>query len=93
MSPEFKQYARQVCANAKALAKALMDFGYKLATNGTDNHLILWDLRPLQLTGNKLELVCDQCHITLNKNAICGDRSALSPGGVRIGKEVNSWDG
>lgn len=85
MTPEFKAYARQVVANSKALAEALMSKGYKLATNGTDNHLILWDLRPLGVTGGKMELVCDKCHITLNKNAVFGDRSALSPGGVRIG--------
>ena len=59
--------------------------GNKLCTGGSDNHLILWDLRPLGLTGSKIELTCDKAHITLNKNAVCGDRSALSPGGVRIG--------
>ena len=48
-------------------------------------HLILWDLRPQGLTGSKLELVCDNCCITINKNAVCGDKSALSPGGVRVG--------
>ena len=62
-----------------------MKQGYKLVTDGTDNHLILWDLRPLKLTGSKMETICDLCHITLNKNAVHGDRSALSPGGVRIG--------
>ena len=84
-TPEFKAYARQVVSNAKALAEALTSMGYILATGGTDNHLVLWDLRPLGLTGAKVELVCDKVHITLNKNAIFGDRSALSPGGVRIG--------
>jgi len=84
-TPEFKQYARQVVANAKALAQALVSKGYSLATGGTDNHLILWDLRPLSLSGAKIELVCDKVHITVNKNAVFGDRSALSPGGVRLG--------
>ena len=84
-SPEFKRYAQQVVANSKAMAKTLMDEGFTLATGGTDNHLILWDLRPQGVTGNKMELVCDAVHITLNKNAVFGDRSALSPGGVRIG--------
>lgn len=62
-----------------------MSKGYKLATNGTDNHLVLWDLRQHDITGNKMELVCDEVHITLNKNAINGDSSAFAPGGVRIG--------
>jgi len=84
-SPEFKAYARQVVANSKALASALVAKGYQLATGGSDNHLILWDLRPQEVTGNKMELVCDACHITLNKNAVRGDRSALAPGGVRVG--------
>jgi hypothetical protein len=58
---------------------------YKLVTSGTDNHLVLWDLRPTGISGNKMEKVCEMAHITLNKNAVFGDASALSPGGVRIG--------
>eukprot|EP00475_Leptophrys_vorax_P012762 TRINITY_DN19131_c0_g1_i2.p1 TRINITY_DN19131_c0_g1~~TRINITY_DN19131_c0_g1_i2.p1 ORF type:complete len:470 (+),score=44.11 TRINITY_DN19131_c0_g1_i2:188-1597(+) len=84
-TPAFKAYAAQVKANARALGDALMAKGYKLVTGGTDNHLILWDLRPLGLTGNKLEKVCDVAHITLNKNSVFGDSSAFAPGGVRIG--------
>ncbi len=84
-TPEFKEYAQQIQKNSRALAAALMSKGYKLATNGSDNHLILWDLRPLKLTGNKFEAICDYCSITLNKNSIHGDTSALVPGGVRIG--------
>ncbi|KAH7282999.1 hypothetical protein KP509_35G055800 [Ceratopteris richardii] len=85
LSPSFKVYAKQVKANAVALGNALMKKGYKIVTEGTENHLILWDLRPLGLTGNKVEKLCDLCHITLNKNAVYGDSSALAPGGVRIG--------
>merc|ERR1711972_260171 len=84
-SPEFKMYAKQVKANAAALADYLTGKGYKLATNGTENHLMLWDLRPLGLTGNKMEKVLEMVHITLNKNAVHGDVSAMTPGGVRIG--------
>lgn len=84
-TPEFKQYCKQIKANAKALAKALMDKGYTVCTDGTDNHLILWDVRPLGLTGSKIEKVCDLINISLNKNTVHGDRSAQSPGGVRIG--------
>jgi glycine hydroxymethyltransferase len=84
-SPEFKAYCKQVKANAAALAKALVAKGYKLQTDGTENHLMLWDLRPLGLTGSKMEKVFEMVHITLNKNAVRGDVSAMSPGGVRIG--------
>uniref|UniRef100_A0A453D4K9 Serine hydroxymethyltransferase n=1 Tax=Aegilops tauschii subsp. strangulata TaxID=200361 RepID=A0A453D4K9_AEGTS len=86
LTPGFKAYAKQVKANAVAVGKYLMSKGYKMVTDGTDNHLVLWDLRPLGLTGNKVEKMCDLCSITLNKNAVFGDSSALSPGGVRIGK-------
>ncbi|KAJ0398047.1 hypothetical protein P43SY_009984 [Pythium insidiosum] len=84
-SDEFKQYIRQVKANAKTLAAALTEKGYTMCTGGTDNHLILWDLRPQGVTGSKLEKLCDLVCITLNKNAVLGDRSALTPGGVRVG--------
>lgn len=84
-SDEFKKYGAQVKANAAALAAAMKAKGHVLATGGTDNHLMLWDLRPLDLTGNKMEKVCDAVNITLNRNTINGDKSALYPGGVRIG--------
>lgn len=84
-SPEFRQYANQVRKNAKALADRLMEHGYTLVTNGTENHCILWDLRPQDLTGSKLEKLCDYASITLNKNSVPKDTSALSPGGVRLG--------
>ncbi|CDY47310.1 BnaAnng08840D [Brassica napus] len=84
-TPAFKVYAKQVKANAVALANYLMGKGYSIVTGGTENHLVLWDLRPLGLTGNKVEKLCDLCNITLNKNAVFGDSSALAPGGVRIG--------
>ena len=84
-TPEFKAYARQVRANAAALGARLVQHGYKIVTGGTDNHLVLWDLRPEDLTGSKVEKACDLCHITLNKNAVVGDVSAMAPGGCRIG--------
>jgi len=84
-TPDFKTYIQQVRSNAVTLGKKLMSMGYSLVTNGTDNHLVLWDLRPIGLTGSKMEKACDACHITLNKNAVYGDASALIPGGVRIG--------
>merc|ERR1712125_199346 len=84
-SPEFTEYSKKVCSNAKALASALMARGHKLASDGTDNHLVLWDLRPHGLTGGKVEKACDAASISLNRNCVHGDASALSPGGVRIG--------
>merc|ERR1712232_567923 len=84
-SPEFVEYSKQVVTNAKALAAALIAKGHKIASEGTDNHLILWDLRPHGLTGGKVEKVCDAACISLNRNCVHGDASALSPGGVRIG--------
>ncbi|KAF8920007.1 serine hydroxymethyltransferase-domain-containing protein [Mucidula mucida] len=83
--PAFKQYAKQVVLNAQALAGALSEHGYKLQTGGTDNHLVLWDLRPIGLTGSKVEKVCDLMGITINKNAVSGDASAQVPGGIRLG--------
>jgi glycine hydroxymethyltransferase len=84
-TPAFKEYAKQVRKNAKALADALLKKGYKLQSGGTDNHLVLWDLRPQGITGNKIEKACDAASITVNKNAIAGDPNAISPGGVRLG--------
>ena len=86
MSPEFKTYASNVVANAKALAQALLEEGFDLVTGGTDNHLMLADLRPMNITGKDLQERCDQNHITLNKNAIPGDPQKPSvTSGVRIG--------
>ncbi|KAH0488908.1 MAG: hypothetical protein KVP17_003855 [Porospora cf. gigantea B] len=84
-SPEFKMYSRQVICNCQTLADALMARGYKLVTDGTDNHLLLWDLSSQGITGSKMEAVCDSAHISLNKNTVPGDKSAFSPSGVRIG--------
>ncbi|KIY71184.1 glycine hydroxymethyltransferase [Cylindrobasidium torrendii FP15055 ss-10] len=83
--PAFKEYAKQVISNARALAAKLVAHGHKLQTGGSDNHLVLWDLRPVGLTGSKVEKVCDLMGITINKNAVSGDASALAPGGIRIG--------
>lgn len=67
-TPGFKTYAMQVVKNARSLAAMLIKYGYTIVTGGTDNHLLLWDVRPLGLTGNKVELLCDKIGITLNKN-------------------------
>merc|ERR1719424_982487 len=84
-TPDFVEYSKNVVTNASALAEALKAKGHKLATDGTDNHLVLWDVRPHGLTGGKVEKVCECASISLNRNAVHGDVSALSPRGVRIG--------
>jgi glycine hydroxymethyltransferase len=85
MKPSFTVYAKQVRSNCRTLAAALIGHGFSLATDGTDNHLVLWNLRPQGVTGSKMQKVCDAVGITLNKNSIFGDKSAMTPGGVRIG--------
>jgi len=84
-TPDFVEYSQNVIINAATMAETLMEKGHKLASDGTDNHLVLWDVRPHGLTGSKIEKVCDAVSISLNRNAVHGDASALSPGGVRIG--------
>merc|ERR1712063_188776 len=92
-TPAFKEYSKQVVENSATLAKTLKSKGHKLASDGTDNHLVLWDLRPHGLTGSKLEKVCELASISLNRNAVHGDASALSPGGVRIGSPAMTTRG
>ena len=85
-SPAFKTYAQNVVKNAKVMADCLLAEGFDLVTGGTDNHLMLADLRPMGITGKELQHRCDENHITLNKNAIPGDPQKPSiTSGVRIG--------
>jgi glycine hydroxymethyltransferase len=86
LQPSFKTYARQIVANAKALAESLMAGGVKLASGGTDNHLMLADVTPLGLTGAIAEKSLDKAGITVNKNMIPFDqRKAMDPSGIRLG--------
>jgi len=62
-----------------------MAAGEALITNGTDNHLVMWDVRPHDLTGSKVDKVLDWMHISCNKNSVVGDKSAVTPGGIRVG--------
>lgn len=84
-SDEWKDYAKQVQLNAAALANALIQKGYKLVSNGTDNHLLLWNVRASKLTGSNMEKLLEAISISANKNAIPGDKSAFNPGGIRLG--------
>lgn len=84
-SPAFRAYSNSVRRNAVVLADTLRSFGYQICTDGTDNHIVLWDLRPQKLTGSKMEKICEMAHMTINKNSVAGDQSAMTPGGVRLG--------
>lgn len=84
-TPEFKAYQAQVLKNAKTLCTGLIDLGYKVATGGTDVHLVLVDVRTAGLTGSKAELILEEVGIACNKNTVPGDKSALNPSGIRLG--------
>ncbi|OJJ00024.1 hypothetical protein ASPVEDRAFT_126550 [Aspergillus versicolor CBS 583.65] len=84
-TPEFKQYQEQVIKNAKALEEEFKNLGHKLVSDGTDSHMVLLDLRPKSLDGARVEAVLEQINIACNKNSIPGDKSALTPCGIRIG--------
>ena len=86
LKPEFKEYAEQVVKNAAALCAALKENGVKIVSDGTDNHLMLVDLRGLEVTGKELQARCDSVYITLNKNTVPNEpRSPFVTSGVRIG--------
>lgn len=90
-SPEFRSYQEQVLANAKAFAKRLGDakdkggLGYTIVSGGTDNHLVLIDLKPQGVDGARVERVLELVGVASNKNTVPGDKSALKPGGLRMG--------
>lgn len=86
LKPEFKVYAEQVVKNAQAIAKGLVIRGFNLVSGGSDNHLMLVDLQPFNITGKELEKKLDEVYITVNKNAIPNDpQSPFVTSGVRIG--------
>jgi len=86
LKPEFKEYQAQIAKNAKVLAETLLSEGFDLVSGGTDNHLMLLDLRPFGITGKELERRLDECYITVNKNAIPNDpEKPFVTSGVRIG--------
>merc|ERR1740131_199960 len=86
MTDQFKEYQLQVLANAKTMAEALLSKSYSLVSGGTDNHLVLVNLKASKaIDGARVEAVCNKVYITLNKNSVPSDTSALVPGGVRLG--------
>jgi len=86
LQPQFREYQRQVVVNAKALAAGIAKHGYRIVSGGTDNHLMLVDLRPKEINGKEAQEVLDRAGITVNKNAIPFDTYPIfKPGGIRIG--------
>lgn len=86
LTPEFGEYAKQIITNAKALAAALVDLGFHIVSGGTDNHLMLLDLRNKNVTGKAAQLALDKANITCNKNAVpFDDKSPLITSGIRLG--------
>jgi glycine hydroxymethyltransferase len=86
LQPQFREYQRQVVVNAKALAAGLAKHGYRIVSGGTDNHLMLVDLRPKELNGKEAQEVLDRAGITVNKNGIPFDTYPIfKPGGIRVG--------
>src|SRR5216110_1797777 len=86
LQPQFREYQKQVVTNAKALAAGLSKHGYRIVSGGTDNHLMLVDLRPKEINGKQAQEVLDRAGITVNKNAIPFDTYPIfKPGGIRVG--------
>ena len=83
--PDFKSYQKQVLKNAQILSETLQDKGIKLVTNGTDNHLMIIDLKSLDLSGKEAEKILEQASITANRNSVPGDMSPQNPSGIRLG--------
>src|SRR3989338_321245 len=86
LTPEFKEYQKQIVKNAKTFAAALEKCGFRIVTGGTDNHLFMVDLRPKNISGKDAQDLLDRVHITLNKNLIPFDPAPpMTASGVRIG--------
>ena len=84
-TPAFRKYQETVIANAQALSGHLQDLGYKIVTGGTDNHIVLVDLTSKKLSGSKAERILEEVGISVNKNTVPGDKSAMNPSGIRFG--------
>jgi glycine hydroxymethyltransferase len=83
--PEFKEYIKQVKKNSEVLSDELINLGYKISSNGTDCHIVLIDLKNKEIGGSYVEYVCEMVNVAVNKNTVYGDKSALSPNGIRLG--------
>ena len=92
-SNEFKEYMTRVRNNARCLAKYLLDNNIEISTSGTDNHIVLVKLGNKDITGSKMEKVCEKCGISLNKNTVPGDKNPMNPTGIRIGTSAMTTRG
>lgn len=92
-TPEFKAYQEQVLKNAKALSDKLQSDGYEVVSGGTDNHLVLVDLKPKGIDGARVERILELVNVAANKNTVPGDISALKPGGLRLGSPAMTTRG
>lgn len=85
VKPEFKEYMNQVLKNARHLGNELKKYGFELMTGGTDNHILLVNLKSFGVSGSKVEYLCELVDVSLNKNCVAGDKNAMSPNGIRLG--------
>ncbi|BAM38882.1 serine hydroxymethyltransferase [Theileria orientalis strain Shintoku] len=85
LKPEWKAYAQSVVDTARTLASELERRSFKILTGGTDNHTVIVDLRPFDVTGSKMQIVCELVNLTISKSTLPGDKSALNPSGIRLG--------
>ena len=92
-TPEFKEYIRAVRSNSQAMASELQRLGYTLVCDGTDNHIVMWNLAPKNITGSKMEKLFEMAEISVNKNTVPGDKSALNPSGIRLGSAAMTTRG
>lgn len=83
---QFKQYQKQTLMNAAAMASKLISLGYDIVSGGTDNHLLMIDLRKEGVDGARVELICNEICLYVNKNTVPGDKSAMVPHGLRLGR-------
>jgi glycine hydroxymethyltransferase len=93
MSPQYKEYMIRVKKNAHRFSKIMMDYGYNVLTGGTDNHIILIDLKDTGVSGSKMERICEYVGISINKNSVFSDKSALTYGGIRVGTSAMTTRG
>lgn len=92
-SDEYKEYSKKVIKNAKVLAEELIKKDFDILTNGTDNHIVMINLKNKGITGSKFEKIAELCNISVNKNTIATDVSALSPSGIRLGSPAMTTRG
>lgn len=91
--PEFKDYIKLVKNNSDVLCKSLCDLGFKISSNGSDCHIVLVDLKNKNIGGSHVEYICELVNIAVNKNTVYGDKSALSPNGIRLGTSAMTTKG